>query len=85
MEMKRHLRCFMSVTDEDADITNLIAAAREWAEDYTGRALVDQTWRLSLVNRSGYSVGGDRVSGYTPAFAAGAASAIGTTGCAAAK
>jgi hypothetical protein len=65
-EMKRHLRAFMSVTDDDDDITNLIVAAREWVEDYTGRALIDQTWRLSLVNRSGYSVGGDRVSGYTP-------------------
>ena len=65
-EMKRHLRSYTSITDEDDDITNLIIAAREWAEDYTGRALVDQTWRLSIVNRSGYSVGGDRVSGYTP-------------------
>ena len=34
-EMKRHLRCFMSVTDEDDDITALIVAAREWIEDYT--------------------------------------------------
>ena len=42
-EMKRHLRLFSSVTDEDADITALIVAAREWVEDYTGRVLVDQT------------------------------------------
>lgn len=66
-EMKRHLRCFLSVTDEDDDITALIVAAREWVEDYTARALIDQTWRLTLGSRlSGYSIGGDRVSGYTP-------------------
>lgn len=47
-EMKRHLRCYVNVTDQDDDITQLIVAAREWAEDYTGRALIDQEWRLSF-------------------------------------
>src|ERR1019366_2460869 len=66
-EMKRHLRCFMTVTDEDDDIMALIVAAREWVEDYTARALIDQTWRLTLGScLGGYSIGGDRVSGYTP-------------------
>jgi len=47
-EMRRHLRMFEDVTDEDADITALITGAREWVEDYTGRILMDQTWRLSI-------------------------------------
>lgn len=47
-EMKRHLRCFADVTSEDDDIIGLIVAAREWVEDFTGRALIDQTWRLTL-------------------------------------
>lgn len=47
-QMKTHLREFSSVTDLDADITALIQGAREWVEDFTGRALIDQTWRLSL-------------------------------------
>ena len=47
-EMRRHLRMFEDVTDEDADITALITGAREWVEDYTGRILIDQTWRLSI-------------------------------------
>src|SRR6266545_7389876 len=62
-EMKRHLRLFSSVTDEDADITALIVAAREWVEDYTGRVLVDQTWRLTLPGRPGSFAGGDIVGG----------------------
>lgn len=32
------------------DITRLITSAREWAEDLTGRALIDQTWRLTLTD-----------------------------------
>ena len=65
-EMKRHLRCFAEVTTEDADITTLIAGAREWVEDYTGRALIDQTWRLTLDGRRHAWLGGDRVGGYSP-------------------
>ncbi|HEV8647788.1 MAG TPA: phage head-tail connector protein [Burkholderiales bacterium] len=47
-EMRKHLRTFASNTDEDALIEGLIQGAREWVEEYTGRALIDQTWRLSL-------------------------------------
>ena len=57
-EMKRHLRAYADVTTEDPDITGLIVAAREWVEDYTARALIDQKWRLSI-DGSLY----DRVSG----------------------
>ncbi len=47
-EAKRHIKQFANVTSEDADITEWIKLAREWVEDYTGRAMVDQTWRLSV-------------------------------------
>ena len=47
-EMRRHLRVYDDITTEDDDITGLISAARAWVEDYTGRALVDQTWRLTV-------------------------------------
>ena len=33
---------------EDALLTGLIVAAREWVELYTGRAVMTQTWRLWL-------------------------------------
>lgn len=49
-EMRRHLKEFDSITARDDDITALIVGAREWVEDYTGRALMDQTWRLTLSN-----------------------------------
>lgn len=45
-EAKLHLR--ESTTDRDTEITNLIIGAREWVEEFTGRAMVDQMWRLSL-------------------------------------
>jgi uncharacterized phiE125 gp8 family phage protein len=47
-EAKRHLREFSTVTDNDADITALIQGAREWVEEFTGRALIEQQWRLSI-------------------------------------
>lgn len=47
-EAKRHLREFDDVNDMDGDIVGLIKGAREWAEAYTGRVLIDQTWRLSI-------------------------------------
>lgn len=47
-QMKVSLRGFSSVTSLDADITSLIQGAREWVEDYTGRALIDQKWRLNI-------------------------------------
>jgi hypothetical protein len=67
-EMKRHLRCQDGVTVQDDDITALIVAAREWVEDYTARALIDQTWLLTI----GDHLQGDRVRGYNlPIFSGG--------------
>ena len=57
-EAKRHLREYDDVTTNDADITALIQGAREWVEQYTARALIDQTWRLTF----GDSVAVDRVT-----------------------
>lgn len=45
-EAKLHLR--VETTDEDALITALIMAAAELAEQKTGRALMPQTWELTL-------------------------------------
>lgn len=47
-QMKTSLRAFTSVTALDSDVTDLIKGAREWVEDYTGRALIDQKWRLNI-------------------------------------
>ncbi len=48
-EMKTNLREFANMTARDAEITQLIQSAREWVEEYTGRAMVDQTWRQTVV------------------------------------
>lgn len=64
-EMRRHLRLFEDVRDDDADVQDLITAAREWAEHCTGRVLIEQQWKLTLssgVVDAGVS-GGDAVSG----------------------
>lgn len=61
-EAKLHLRTYSSDTDEDDLISGLIAAAREWVEDYTGRALVEQRWSLALDRRIGNAPSG----GYLP-------------------
>lgn len=45
-EAKLHLR--VEVSDDDALIAALITAAREYVEESARRALVTQTWRLSL-------------------------------------
>ncbi|HAJ48517.1 MAG TPA: hypothetical protein DCL54_18220, partial [Alphaproteobacteria bacterium] len=45
-EAKAHAR--IDIADDDALITRCIAAAREWVEAETGRALMTQTWRLTL-------------------------------------
>lgn len=49
-EAKTHMR--VEISDDDTYIGTLITAAREWVEDYTGRALIDQTWQLKF---QGYS------------------------------
>jgi uncharacterized phiE125 gp8 family phage protein len=45
-EAKAHLR--VDLSDDDAMIARLIAAAREWVEAATGRALITQAWRMTL-------------------------------------
>lgn len=46
-EVKDHLRITDS-TDHDSQLIGLITASREWIESYTGRALVQQTWKYYL-------------------------------------
>lgn len=43
-----------AATERADDIARVITAAREWAEDRTGRALIDQTWRLTLTDGHSY-------------------------------
>lgn len=45
-EAKLHLR--VDGTDEDNLITDLIKASRAWCEHQSGRAFLEQTWRMSL-------------------------------------
>lgn len=45
-EAKAYLR--LDTADEDALVTRLVAAARHAAERATGRALITQSWRLTL-------------------------------------
>src|SRR5688500_7412341 len=45
-EAKMHCRA-MEI-DEDALLTSLVTAATSWAESYTRRAFVTQTWDLKL-------------------------------------
>ena len=56
-EAKLHLRSYTSDIAEDDLINGLLVAAREWVEDYTGRALVEQRWSLSLDRRIGNAPG----------------------------
>ena len=43
----------VAATTRADDITRLITAAREWAEHDTGRALIDQSWRLTITDGVG--------------------------------
>jgi len=45
-EAKAHAR--IDTEADDALIATLITSARQWAEHYTNRAFITQTWRLSL-------------------------------------
>ena len=63
-QAKRHILQFSGVTTEDDDIEQWIQVAREWVEDYTGRAMIDQTWRLT-VQAIGQQLSGDLVRGFT--------------------
>lgn len=49
-EIIQHVREFTSLpTAARTELTNLIVAAREWVEDETGRALIEQQWKLTLL------------------------------------
>lgn len=54
VDMKKHLRAFEETTGEEDGIEEQFFAAREWVEDYTARALVDQVWRLTIDNQNGH-------------------------------
>ena len=45
-EAKDHLR--VDITDDDTLIGNLVTAAREWAENYTGQSFIQRTYRADL-------------------------------------
>lgn len=47
-EAKLHCRVEPEVTDEDDLIRSHVITARDYCESYTGRALVTQTWKLTL-------------------------------------
>lgn len=51
---KTHLR--VDVADDDTLIDGLIEAARRTCEDYTGRALITQTWQLFLDDWPGATI-----------------------------
>lgn len=38
----------IDISDDDTLIAELVKSARQFCEEYTGRALITQTWRLSL-------------------------------------
>jgi len=42
------LACHVDAVEDDIYLTRLILSARMWAEEYTRRALVTQTWELRL-------------------------------------
>ncbi len=44
--VKSHCRVPAALTDDDSDLADYIASAREYVEDFLGRRLVTQTWDL---------------------------------------
>ena len=66
-EMIEQVSEFSSISQASQDrLTSLIVVAREWVEDYTGRALLTQTWRLTVGKyvAAFANVDSDTVSGY---------------------
>lgn len=45
-DTKLHAR--IDTTADDTLVTALITAARQWTEQYTGRAIINQTWQLAM-------------------------------------
>jgi hypothetical protein len=56
-DMKAHLALSPDFTDDDDLITSLISAARQDAEDYLGRSLVQQQWLFALDSFPTFFVG----------------------------
>ena len=54
-EAKNHLRVDSDLTADDGLISMLIGAARRYAEHYTDRSFINQTWRLTLDAFPGWS------------------------------
>jgi len=65
-ELRVHIGEFANVTEKNTKMTALIKMAREWAEQYTGRALLTQTWRLTIGDQAAQfaNVDSDTVQGY---------------------
>lgn len=68
-EIRSQVREFDDVTANDSDLSALVTAGREWVEDYTGRALIDQTWRITLPGRTRWYLGSNSVT--TPIYPSG--------------
>ena len=47
-ELKAHLRINADQNDEDALLQHYLTTARKYAENYTWRAFITQTWRVSF-------------------------------------
>lgn len=61
-EAKNHLKIDADMTEDDTLIVMLIGAARCYAEGFTGRALITQTWQGTLDNFPGYVIPGAALS-----------------------
>jgi uncharacterized phiE125 gp8 family phage protein len=46
LDVKAHAR--IDTSADDALLAKLITSARQWAERYTGRAFITQTWKLAI-------------------------------------
>jgi uncharacterized phiE125 gp8 family phage protein len=56
-DAKNHLRIDSDITQDDALLTVLIGAARRYAESWTNRSFISQTWRLTLDGFPSVAVG----------------------------
>lgn len=61
LQAKNHLRLEDDVNDDDALVSALIVAAREYAEVYTARALITQQWQLVMDDFPRARLYGERV------------------------
>lgn len=64
-EVKQYLRLDLSDASQDDVLAGLIVAARSWAETYTARRFITQTWQLGMDFFPGYidlKLSGSKVS-----------------------